>query len=219
MRRLAWLFVWAFALASAEAGAQQVAGRYRLADGPDVASELLVRSDGHFQYMLMAGALDEYAEGHWSRTGETIQLFTDPKPVPATFSADRSAQSEQESLSLLVAWPDGRGIAGIDFRIGFDTGAPIAGYTQSSGWSLSSREKRVPLWIELIEPIHGIVSTRFQIDLDQGNALHFTLTPNDIEIFDFQGTALDISPDTLVMHRNGGTLKYVRMLEEAPINP
>ena len=39
------------------------AGHYRLAGGPDVASEILLRPDGRFQFFLMEGAVDEQAAG------------------------------------------------------------------------------------------------------------------------------------------------------------
>lgn len=212
MRIVHWLAPVSLLLSGAPALAGEgPAGRYRLAGGPDVASELLVRADGHFEYFLMAGALDERAEGHWLASGPDIRFFTDPKPVAAVFSADPAAKTDEAKLSLLVAWPNGRGIAGIDFRIGFASGDPVTGYTQDYGWSMSPDEVRTPLWVELEEPIHGVVSPRFPLDLAGGNALHFTLTPNDIEVFDFQGTRLEVSPGQLVMHRGNGELKYVRV--------
>ncbi len=188
------------------------AGHYRLSDGPDVASELLIKPDGHFAYFLSAGALDEHAEGHWTLSGSEMHLYTDPKPVPAVFSENLSSRTDQAILSVLVAWPgaQGQGIAAIDIRVGFAFGDPVTGYTQYYGWSLPEDEKRVPLWIELVEPMHGVASPRFVIDLQKGNALHFTLTPNDIGVFDFQGATVDVLPDQLLIHRNGGKMKFVR---------
>ena len=186
-------------------------GRYRLAGGPDVASELAIKPDGRFEYALSAGALDEHAEGHWMAVGTTLQLFTDPKPIPAVFSEQPALKTDGEKLTLRVTWPNGRGIAGIDFKIGFAAGDPVDGYTQEYGWSLSPDETRVPLWIELVEPIHGVVSPRFSLDLRKGSALRFILTPNDIEVFDFQGAQVDVFPDQLVVHRGGGELKYNRI--------
>lgn len=186
------------------------AGHYRASEGPDLASELLIRPDGHFEYVLYYGALDEHAEGHWTRADTRIVLFTDPKPVPAIFSADAPAQADGAKLTLLVAWPDGRGIAGIDFRIGFAAGDPVTGYTQDDGWSMPPEEKRVPQWIELVEPIHGVVSPRFPLDLAEGNVLHFTLTPNDIEVYDFRGDAIELTPEGLILHRGEGKIRYRR---------
>ena len=188
------------------------AGHYRLSGGPDVASELLIKPDGHFEYFLAAGALDEHAEGHWTLSGSQMHLFTDPTPVPALFSEDPASRTDEAELSVMVAWPGAQrqGIAGVDLRIGFASGDPVTDYTQYYGWSLPEDEKRVPLWIELVEPMHGVASPRIPIDLAKGNALHFTLVPNDIEVFDFLGAAVDILPDQLLIHRNGGEMKFVR---------
>ena len=186
-------------------------GRYRLVGGPDVASELDIKPDGRFAYALSAGALDEHADGYWRATGQVLQLFTDPKPVPAIFSEEPALKTDREELTLLVTWPNGRGIAGIDFKIGFAAGDPVVGYTQEYGWSLSPDEARVPIWIELVEPIHGVVSPRFPLDTSKGSALRFILTPNDIEVFDFQGAQIDVLGDQLVLHRSGVELKYNRI--------
>jgi hypothetical protein len=162
-------------------------GHYRAAAGPDLASELVIEANGHFEYALSYGALDEHAVGRWVRADKGIRLYTDPKPIPAAFSSSPPSKTGDAKLSLLVAWPDGRGIAGIDFRIGFAAGDPITGYTQHDGWSLSPDERRTPAWIELFEPIRrtSALSDRSR----KGNALHFTLTPNDIEIFDFRAAS------------------------------
>jgi hypothetical protein len=216
-RIVRWLTPASLLLSAVPALAQEgPAGRYRLAGGPDVASELLVGQDGHFQYFLMAGALDERAEGHWVASGPGIRFYTDPRPVPAAFSIGPAVTTEQVKLSLVVAWPNGRGIAGIDFRIGFASGDPVTGYTQEYGWSMPLDETRTPLWIELVEPIHGVVSPRFPIDFAKGNSLRFTLTPNDIEIFDFQGALADVRPGELLLHRSGEILRYVRERAEKP---
>ena len=185
-------------------------GHYRAAAGPDLASELVIEANGHFEYALSYGALDEHAVGQWVRADKGIRLYTDPKPIPAAFSSSPPSKTGDAKLSLLVAWPDGRGIAGIDFRIGFAAGDPITGYTQHDGWALSPDERRTPAWIELFEQIHGVASPRYPIDLEKGNALHFTLTPNDIEIFDFQGSQVDVEPGALVLHHGTGQLRYVR---------
>lgn len=186
-------------------------GRYRVSAGPDLASELVIEADGHFEYALAYGALDERASGHWEREGNNLRLYTDPRPVPAAFSAAPSSRTAEAKLSLLVAWPNGRGIAGIDFRIGFAQGEPVTGYTQDDGWTLSPDETRLPLWIELVEPIHGVVSPHYPVDLANGNALRFTLTPNDLDVVDFQGEIIEIGSDQILLHRGGASLKYVRV--------
>lgn len=192
---------------------QGLAGRYRLTGEQDIASELRLTDDGRFQYFLMAGALDEQAEGRWSQDGAKLRLATDPRPVPPSFSPGPSSRSTEAPLSLKVSWPDGRGIAGVDFRIGFDAGEPVTSYTQEDGWTLAAEERRVPRWIELAVPMHGLVSPRFPIDIASGNALTFILTPNDLGRIDFQDLPIDVDDENIVVHRFGQKLVYVRQSE------
>jgi hypothetical protein len=56
----------AFAAALLPVGAS---GHYYLEGVMEVGSELLLRADGRFEYMLAYGALDELASGCWTRNG------------------------------------------------------------------------------------------------------------------------------------------------------
>ncbi|MEA3010145.1 MAG: hypothetical protein QOJ91_1837 [Sphingomonadales bacterium] len=197
-------------LLGAEAGAadRSPAGSYRLVGEQDVASGLRLQPGGRFQYFLSAGALDEQAQGRWSVAGGVVTLITEPAPVPPVFEAARSTRTAEAALTVKVSSPSGDGIAGVDLRIGFDEGDPVADYTQEYGWSLPADEKRVPRWIELTVPMHGIVSPRFPIDLAAGNALAFTLVPNDLGVLDFGGIRVEVAKKALIVHRGGAALRY-----------
>lgn len=191
-------------------------GRYRLRGEPDVASELVVRPDGSFAYFLAAGALDERAQGRWRREGDSIFITTEPKPEPAAFSAGAAALSRTAPLALRVVWPDGRGVAGVDLRVGFAEGGALDDYTQEDGWSLPAEERRTPAWVELSVPMHGLASPRFPVNPASANDLTFVLTPNDLGIVDFSDLRLDLEAGRLLMRRGGGTLHYVRIGELSP---
>lgn len=184
------------------------AGSYRLVGEQDVASGLMLRSDGRFQYFLSAGALDEHAQGRWSVADGLVTLVTEPAPVPPVFTRGASAKTAAARLSVKVSSPEGGGIAGVDLRIGFDDGAPIEDYTQEYGWSLPADEKRTPRWIELKVPMHHVASPRFPIDLASGNALAFILIPNDLGVFDFRGVKVEVAEGALVVDRDGARLRY-----------
>ena len=184
--------------------------RYRLVGEPDVASELMLHPDGRFQYFLSAGALDEQAEGRWTREGNVIRLTTTPKPKPAVFSAGPAEQDAGAPFTVKVTWPDRRGIAGVDLTITFDNGERATGYTQEYGWSLDAADKRTPRSITFAVPMHTLRSQNFPIDAVRANRLTFVLTPNDLGIVDFESLPLTVSKDRLVMHRGGGELAYVR---------
>jgi hypothetical protein len=190
------------------ATAKSPVGRYRLVGEHDVASQLEIRPDGGFSYMLAAGALDEQAEGRWTSDGKVVRLTTAPKPKPAEFSAGSASHTNEGPLRLKVNAPDGHGIAGVDLRVGFEKGEPIESYTQEYGWELPSKEKRVPRWVELGLAMYAIGWRRFEIDVAKANDLSFVFTPNDFGTVDFQDLPLDIEEGRLVMHRYGGLLNY-----------
>ena len=188
------------------------AGRYRIAIGPDTAGGLELQADGRFRYMLSEGALDERAEGTWTETGGDIRLTTDPKPVAPSFA--RGPDGGKGAPALKVVLADGRELAGIDFRLGLTTGASLAGYTQAEGWSFADPgakpDRRRIAWVELVEPIYGVVSPRFTIDPPATGGLAFVLTPNDIEVVDFENARVERRTDDFVLHRGERTLRLVR---------
>lgn len=184
------------------------AGTYRLVGEQDVASGLRLEADGRFQYFLIAGALDERAAGRWRAAGDVVILTTEPRPVPPKFEAGPSTRTKAGPLAIKVSSPGGEGIAGVDVRIGFDSGPPVESYTQDDGWSLPAGEKRIPRWIELAVPMHALASPRFPIDLAKGNALAFTLVPNDLGTVDFDGIRVEKAGTALVVQRWGAKLRY-----------
>lgn len=208
--RLALLMLLAIG-GGAAAKERSPAGDYRLVGEQDVASGIRLKPDGHFQYFLSAGALDEQAEGRWSAAGGRVALTTEPKPVPPLFRQEGSRKTDSAALTVAVGSPEGRGIAGVDLRIGFDEGEPVDSYTQEDGWSLPAEERRTPRWIELAVPMHGLASPRFLIDLAAGNALAFTLVPNDLGVLDFEGVTVRVEKKALVVERGGGRLRYERV--------
>lgn len=195
-------------LAAAQAAPPDLVGRYRLAEDHDAAGELVVSADGHFDYGLAYGALDEEAHGRWQRQGNQICLYTQPRPVPPVMSRTPAAQAAGQAATLMVVWPDGRGIPGVDFRIGFDSGDPVEGYTQEDGFTLSPAEHRVPRWIELYEPINRIRAPRFALDSRDAGKLRVTLTPNDLGMVDFEGACLEAAGQGVVLHRAEGDMHF-----------
>jgi hypothetical protein len=213
MKALLYLLSLLLAAAAPAAAEAKPAGTYRLVGEQDVASGLRLEPSGRFQYFLSAGALDERAEGRWSRSGATLTFTTEPKPVPPEFRAGPPGRVEGALLSVKVSSPAGGGIAGVDLRIGFDEGPPVEDYTQEDGWTLPADEKRTPRWIELEVPMHALTSSRFAIDPAAGNALAFTLVPNDLGVVDFAGVRVEVARKALIVHRGGARLRYEAVRE------
>lgn len=185
-------------------------GYYRAAEGPDVGGGLLIGANGRFRYALAAGALDERAEGRWERQGAKICLTTEPTPVPPEFKRAPDAAGNDRTATVMVSWPDGRGIAGVDFVIGFDTGDPLTGYTQYDGWTMPPDELRTPRWIELREPVNNVKSPRFTLDEHDHGKLHAVLIPHDIGVVNFEGACLEQSASGFVLHRKEGDMRFQR---------
>jgi hypothetical protein len=192
------------------ASASSPVGHYRL-HVHEAASEIVLRADGRFAYVLAYGALDEEATGRWRRVGNRVLLTTVPKPVPASFARGKAARTTEAPLALHVNWSNGRGIPGIDFKVEFESGAPFADYINNDeGWNMPPEETRKPVAVTLALTMYGLVSQRFPIDTAKANDLTFVLTPHDLGHYDFENTPLDIAPGKLVWHRNGTALDFVR---------
>jgi len=185
-------------------------GHYSVAEGPDVAGELVLTADGRFAYYFGAGALDEQARGRWEERGEQLCLTTEPTPVAPTFALGPRGADGPDAPTLLVTWPNGRGIAGVDFRLGFAEGEPAEDYTQDYGWTLPEGETRVPLWIELTEPIHSVTSPRLDLNASERGTIVAVLTPNDIGIVDFRSACLERRGKGFVLYRTGGEMRLVK---------
>jgi hypothetical protein len=202
------LFIALSLLASPAVAGTNLAGQYRLSEGPDVAGALEILPNHHFRYMLAAGALDERAEGRWAQQGPRVCLFTEPRPVPPVFALSATPPAQPQETDLLVTWPNGRGIAGVDFVLGFASGEPLTGYTQTYGWSMPEGDRRRPIWVELSVPMHNLKSPR--IALDGKAQVHVVLTPNDLGLVDFQGECLEARDKAFFLRRGGGEMRFIR---------
>lgn len=200
------------ALFAAPAAAQDTSlvGDYRLAEGPDVAGQLRIGGDGRFSYWLAAGALDERAAGRWEQKDGLACLTTEPKPVPPAIVKGPLVDIDGSVPTLLVTWPDGEGVPGVDFTLGFDRGDPLTGYTQYDGWTMPDDDPRVPAWVELHEPIFRIAAPRFDLTGEDGGKLRAIIVPNDLGIADFAPACAAPTEEGLILHRAEGDMRFVR---------
>ncbi len=209
MTRIGWMrgLAAALILAQPATARAEIEGRYRTNDGPDVVGLLEIAKDGRFRYQLIAGALDQAAQGRWEKKDGLVRLFTEPKPTPPTFRITAVEGGKDKPLAR-VTWLNGRGIAGIDVRVGFSSGEPVEGYTQEDGWTLPLDESRTPIWIEIAEPIHRIASERS--DLLPGQVIEAIFVPNDLGIVAFDGALVEESTDGVVLHHPWGDMQFIR---------
>lgn len=63
------------AASACRAGDARLAGHYYLNGVMEVGSELLLRKDGSFEFMLAYGANDQYGKGCWVKKGSTVEVI------------------------------------------------------------------------------------------------------------------------------------------------
>lgn len=88
--------------AAAAAERARYAGHYYLEGVMEVGSELLLKPDGRFEWMLSYGAVDQQAEGQWESTAGGIVLQRDQSPTPGgLFSIAETAAWNEDAQQRL----------------------------------------------------------------------------------------------------------------------
>lgn len=88
--------------ASAKDVTPELAGHYYLQHVRETGSELLLRPDGSYEWMLSYGAVDEYSAGHWRREANEVVLQPNPLPTgPVFFLGDTTAWDVDAEQALL----------------------------------------------------------------------------------------------------------------------
>jgi hypothetical protein len=96
----------AFLAAPALADAAERVGHYYLRGVMETGSELLLRADGRFQWYLVYGALDLFAEGRWQEKDGVVLLTAEKtKDVPEPGFQTLALTIKDRTLVP----PDGRG--------------------------------------------------------------------------------------------------------------
>lgn len=96
----------AFIASPALADASELVGHYYLRGVMETGSELLLRADGRFQWYLVYGALDLFAEGRWQeKDGAVLLIAEKTKDVPEPGFQTLNLTIKDRALVP----PDGRG--------------------------------------------------------------------------------------------------------------
>jgi len=115
-RKVKTALVSLMALAMLTARGEDVAGHYVLHGVMEVGSELLLRSDGSFEYMLVYGAADYWAKGTWRQKDDSVVLnSTGRKEAPFRFL--RSEAGRPGEICVWVIGKDGHGVENIQVAL------------------------------------------------------------------------------------------------------
>jgi hypothetical protein len=118
-------------LAAISAVAQDSAGHYYLQGVMEVGSELLLKPDGTFEFMLAYGAADYFAKGTWKRDGNAVILHSDGKEEPP-FRLTKSDAGKSGRIRVWVMGQNGKGVPNI--HVGLKAGEQhLEAQTDSDG--------------------------------------------------------------------------------------
>lgn len=127
-RTLLWIV--AAGLTLAQTG--NFAGHYYLQNVREVGSELLLRPDGSFEFMLAYGAADYSAKGTWKTQGGAVILNSAAVKDAAPFKLVRSEANPEPAIVVHLQSASGRGVPNIDVVLATAKG-PLKARTDSSG--------------------------------------------------------------------------------------
>jgi hypothetical protein len=103
------ILVVAIARASPLAQSDDVAGHYVLTGMMEVGSELLLKPDGQFEFMLAYGAADYWARGTWKREKDAV-ILTSSGTKEEPFRFLRSDAGTSGRIRVSVLGKNGRGV-------------------------------------------------------------------------------------------------------------
>jgi hypothetical protein len=96
-------------------GDPKLVGHYYLNGVMEVGSELLLKGDGSFEFMLAYGALDQYGKGCWRVEGNKVLVIPEGRSAPATQYSIESSEFVGFTLTIdgrALVWDLGSGHTG-----------------------------------------------------------------------------------------------------------
>ena len=97
--------VWAHAQPPPKAHAKRtLVGHYYLQSVRETGSELLLRPDGRFEWMMSYGAVDQFAQGHWQAKGNTVTLTSTPPDGHPVFRLLGEEENNFRKLPVPGIW-------------------------------------------------------------------------------------------------------------------
>jgi hypothetical protein len=186
-----------------------VIGRYALEGEMEVGSELLLRPNGTFAFMLAYGALDESGAGKWHLEGSNVVLQSEGVAHEPSVRLDRSSGVARDSLHVEVVDTAGRTLGGASLDFVYASGARTKSRTTSAGYTLQFDRGVPPAELGV-----GIDMLNFRVSFPLSNpaksVYRFVFDRGDLGTRRFENEHVGVAPDTLRVTINGRRLTYVR---------
>jgi len=187
--------VLALASASPRAQSEDVAGHYVLRGMMEVGSELLLKPDGQFEFMLAYGAADYWAKGTWQRDKDAVRLKSSgTKQEPFRFL--RSEPGTAGRIRVTVMGKNGRGVPYIRVTLHSAEGESEA-QTAEDGAAVFPEVKK-PRAVSFEVRVYQVEAGPFDINPAHQD-IYFEINGDAIQQVLFEDERLAIDKDTLVM--------------------
>lgn len=195
-------------------------GRYSLSGQTDVGSELYLREDGSFSWMLMYGNEDHSAKGSWKTVGKQI-ILTTASPGPLKFQVfangdyNRTKMPKPGIWVALVGVPHVAPVADVEVKFVAKSGKSATGVSQPNGDAIVDMPS-TEVWARA--GLRANSTQQFQwfdvpADRAPGRIAGFAITnPESLRSIPFRTLALDREPGGLKVVDSGGgfTGTYVK---------
>jgi hypothetical protein len=179
---------------------ESLAGNYN-GGQMEVAAELLLKPDGHFNYGLAYGALDEEAEGTWEFKEGAVFLTTVPAVKPPQFVVESDKPDPSGGLWIRVS--NGPLMQGARQRLylvyGPNDPADMAEVDDDGSVHFPGNRRPTAIIPEI--PVYPIVGKPIPLTGTGGHRIILRFEPNDIGKADFRAQRLSIEKGVLVMPR------------------
>lgn len=183
------------ALAMLTVRGQDLAGHYILQDVMEVGSELLLKSDGSFEYVLSYGAADYWAKGTWYRKDNRVILNTAGRKE-APFRFVRSDADKPGKICVWVIGKDGNGVENI--QVALQTVDRHFEATTTSDGAAVFPDVANALAVAFEVPVYSIKAGPFEIK-SSDNDFYFEINGDAITEVFFKAEELAIDGQDLVM--------------------
>lgn len=182
-------------LAALTAWGQDVAGHYVLHGVMEVGSELLLKPDGKFEFMLAYGAADYWAKGTWLRDGDAVVLHSAGKEEDP-FRLLRSEAGKPGRIRVVVLGQNDKGVENIDVHL-LTAGKALDGRTDSEGAAVFPDDPKARA-VAFEVPVYQIATKPYEID-PKNKDFYFEINGDAITQVLFKDERLAIDGTTLVM--------------------
>jgi hypothetical protein len=198
-----------FLITSVAALGQDLAGSYVLRGEMEMGSELLLKPDGKFEFMLAYGAADYWGKGTWKREGNSV-IFQSNGKRGEPFRQLRSEAGKAGQIRIWVLGKNGKGADNIDVFLLLIGDKPLEGRTDSDGMAAFPESPKAS-GVAFAVPVYDVATKPYPIEAAHRD-YYFEIDGDSITQVFFDSELLSIDGANLIMTHWGADhpLRYER---------